>query len=120
MKYIAVKDCVLVLSSGVGIVKIETLESEKAKIEGKGIYSGELIISISSFTSSVCSLANSGVGVGVLIPTATKTKVENKFVVREGDFVQITVNGKDKTSLPVIEIVTVTILKAGQEKVKAN
>ena len=123
MKNIVVKDCTFVLSSGTGDITIDTAPSSKVKADGKEVYTGDLQISIKNFTSPTITVAKSGSGSGILKPTAQKTKVEGKFVVLEGDQTQITVNGQatsGSSTIPMSEIVTVTIQKANQDKVKGN
>lgn len=116
MNLIAVKDCTLSLSQGTGTITIQTPPSTKSKIDNKGIYAGNLTILITNYVGATIT---NGTGSGTLFPLSQKVKVENKIVCVEGDKTQITVTGVTVSGSPSSEIVTVTISKAGQNKIKA-
>ena len=102
-----------------GNVTITSPANQDAKINGKGIYSGPMNITISNWTNGTIT---NGVGVGVINPNAKYTKVDGKLVFLEGvESEQITVTGQISTQ-PYVDskVITVKINNAGQDGVKGE
>lgn len=113
-KNIAVKGCVLTFSVGTGTATITTPESTTTKINGNGVYSGPLSTSVSNFADPSTQIVQ-GMGVGVINPSATKTSVDGKKVVLEGDSCDVLVSGVHAVSgIPLSQTVNVKISNAGQ------
>lgn len=113
-KNIAVKGCVLTFSVGTGTATITTSESTTTKINGNGVYSGPLSISVSNFADPTTQIVQ-GMGGGVINPSATKTSVDGNNVVLEGDSCDVLVNGVHAVSgMPLSQTVNVKISNAGQ------
>lgn len=125
MKYAAVEGCTLELSSGSGMIQINTSPSTKGKVQGKGIYKGTMNISVSGFTSTNIPtwIPSSGSGSGVIIGSATKNMLEKQPIIKEEDSCTITINGQMKTGMstsPATDVITVKITNAGQSVMKVE
>lgn len=125
MKNAVVEGCTLELSSGSGMIQINTSPSTKGSIQGKGIYKGTMNISVSSFTSTNIPswIPSSGSGNGVIIGSATKNMLEKQPILKEEDSCTITINGKKKTgssTSPATDVITVKITNAGQSVMKVE
>lgn len=121
MKKIAAEGCTLELDKGNGVVSITTPASMTVKGDGKGLYRGQLAISISGYTGGSITVAGSGTGAGVINGSAEKTTIDGLAAVLEGDNVTVTVAGlkplESGGTEPTTENVKVTIKDAGQGKV---
>ena len=123
MKNVAVVGCTVTLSPGKGIAQISTQASLKVKADGKGIYFGNIDISVSGYSDSTITVPGSGSGKITIKPSAKKVKVEGDYVILEGDSGDAKINGKaqqGQTQVDVQSKVTAKIEVAGQVKVKAN
>jgi hypothetical protein len=128
VKNVAVQGCELSLtpdSSPPASVQITTPPSTKAKADGKSIYSGTLLITISGYTGGAITVPGSGATINPaqLSPGSTKMKVENQAVVLEGDSTTVTVTGQAQSGTTVItatQPVQIKIKSAGQTKVQAD
>ena len=120
MKLVAVEGCILTADTGTGNISINTNASQKCKVDGKGIYSGTLNISITGLSGSGFT---NGSGNGTLIGTGIYTSIDSQSVVLEGDkSTTITVTAT-MTAYPYSEITVptiVTINSAGQTVLKAE
>jgi hypothetical protein len=111
---VAIPGCVLALSAGTGTITIipASVTSAHCKAGGQGIY-----LSI-SFTVAgyVGSGISAGTGAGVIVGTATKVLTDGIKPVREKDKVTITIT--DSETPFGSTTVDVSVLTAGQTKVK--
>lgn len=125
MKNAVVEGCTLELSSGSGMIQINTSPSTKGSVQGKGIYKGTMNISVSGFTSTNVSswISGSGSGNGVIIGSSTKNMLEKQPILKEEDSCTITINGQKKTgssTSPATDVITVKITNAGQSVMKVE
>ena len=123
MKNVAVVGCSVTLSPGDGNKKITTQASMKVKADNKGIYFGPITVAVSAYTDSFITVTGSGSGSITIQPSAQKMKVENGFVILEGDSGTATINGmawSGQTQIAAQSDVTAKIEVAGQVKIKAN
>jgi hypothetical protein len=128
LKNIAVKDFQYNINVGGAVIgsgnlSVNTPVSTNAKVivgvDKKGIYAGSLNITVSNYADINIS---QGTGVGVINPSATKTKVDNQFVVLEGDSGDVVLSGVHPQSGSPVSgyTVNVKIISAGQTVVKAE
>ena len=116
-KLIAVEGCELTLSNGSAISVTITSPASKLKATNKGVYFGDINISISGFSSEK---VDSGSGKGIIRPTAKSVSRKKNKVIRVDDVSdQITIYGT-KSGEPATDIVTVKITDAGQNRDKAE
>lgn len=123
MKNVAVVGCTVTLSPGTGVAQITTQASLKVKADGKGVYFGPIDVSVSGYSDSVITVPLSGSGTITIQPTAQKVKVEDDYVILEGDSGSAMIDGmaqQGQTQVAVQSNVTAKIEVAGQVKVKAN
>jgi|GEM_PF-3846592 len=125
MKNAVVEGCTLELSSGSGMIQINTNPSTKGSVQGKEIYKGTMNISVSGFTSTNVPswIPGSGSGNGVIIGSATKNMLENQPIIKEEDSCTITINGQKQTGTntsPATDVITVKITNAGQSVMKVE
>lgn len=123
MKNVAVVGCTVTLSPGKGVTQISTQASLKVKADGKGVYFGNIDVSISSYFDSTITVPGSGSGTITIKPSAQKVKVDGDYVILEGDSGSAMISGKaqvGQTQVNVQSKVTAKIELAGQSKVKAN
>ena len=119
MKYIAVKDCILITDNTAAKATIIDAPSIKVKAEGKGVYKTPLKVQVVGATQG--SFTQTTPATSTIISTAKKVKADNILVILEGDKTNTPVqcpatdpNTGATTTIPV----TVTIQAAGQTKVK--
>lgn len=118
-EYIAVKDCTLKLSVGDGTKTVTTAPSSVFKIDGKGVYAKEIIVSITDYLGGAITDGN-GIGVGTIKSSAQYTKTEGEFVVLEGDeSEQFTIKGTASGSYAE-QVVTIKVQSAGQNFTKGE
>lgn len=123
MKNVAVVGCTVTLSPGKGVAQISTQASLKVKADGKGVYFGNIDVSISGYSDSTITVPGSGSGTITIKPSAQKVKVDGDYVILEGDSGSAMIRGKaqvGQTQVDVQSNVTAKIEVAGQVKVKAN
>ena len=122
-KNVVVEGCILVADSGAGTITISSAASSNSKIDGKGIYAGDITISISNFSGPGFT---GGSGSGTLSGSAQFVSVDGKHVVLEGDQSESISVGATITPQPISPPYTVTILtvvtitSAGQISVQAE
>lgn len=124
-KLAVVEGCTLQLSSGNGTIQITSVPSMKGKVQGKGIYCGQIDVSILAFTSSNIPnwISGSGSGNNSIIASAIKNKLENKPIVREEDSCLVTINGQVQSGnsvIPGTDVVTVRVVNSGQSVVRVE
>lgn len=124
MKSVAVKACTIaVKESGITFTSavIETPESQKVKIDGKGAYFGELTVTVSGIVY-LESYAVANPVVFTISPTAEKVSSHEKMAVLEGDE-SATVTGivgvKTPQDTKTFDM-TIYISDAGQDSVSAE
>lgn len=124
MKSVAVKACTIaVKESGITFTSavIETPESQKVKIDGKGAYFGELTVTVSGIVY-LESYAVANPVVFTISPTAEKVSSHEKMAVLEGDE-SATVTGivgvKTPQDTQTFDM-TIYISNAGQDSVLAD
>ena len=123
MKNVAVVGCTVTLSPGTGVAQITTQASLKVKADGKGVYFGNIDVSVSGYSDSTITVPGSGSGKITIQPSAQKVKVEGDYVILEGDSGDAMIDGmaqQGQTQVAVKSKVTAKIEVAGQMKVKAN
>ena len=123
MKNVAVVGCTVTLSPGTGVAQITTQASLKVKADGKGVYFGNIDVSVSGYSDSTITVPGSGSGTITIKPSAQKVKVEGDYVILEGDSGDAMIDGMaqhGQTQVAVKSKVTAKIEVAGQMKVKAN
>lgn len=123
MKNVAVVGCTVTLSPGKGVAQISTQASLKVKADGKGVYFGNIDVSVSGYFDSTITVSGSGRGTITIKPSAQKVKVDGDYVILEGDSGSAMISGKaqvGQTQVNVQSKVTAKIELAGQSKVKAN
>ena len=123
MKNVAVVGCTVTLSPGKGVAQISTQASLKVKADGKGVYFGNIDVSVSGYSDNTITVPGSGSGTITIKPSARKVKVEGDYVILEGDSGDAMIDGmaqKGQTQVAVKSKVTAKIQFAGQSKVKAN
>jgi len=125
-KYVAVEGCtVQVVAPAQGTVSITSQPSMKAKADGKGIYAGQLQISVSGLTQGSSGTATPGSATGAISPTASKTKAGTQLVLRVGDRVDGLVASDAQmpagsSTAPSPITFSVEITEAGQTKMKGT
>lgn len=117
MKNIVVQGCTLVCKFG-GVASIVTPPSSTTIIDNHNVYSGPLTISVTG--SSAGGADANATGVGILTPSSQYNQVDDKFVVLEGDKVDIVVNGATSKGSATTGTETVTITQAGQTSTSAD
>ena len=123
MKNVAVVGCTVTLSPGTGVAQITTQASLKVKADGKGVYFGNIDVSVSGYFDNTITVPGSGSGTITIKPSAQKVKVEGDYVILEGDSGDAMIDGmaqQGQTQVEVKSKVTAKIEVAGQIKVKAN
>ena len=123
MKNVAVVGCTVTLSPGTGVAQITTQASLKVKADGKGVYFGNIDVSVSGYFDNTITVPGSGSGTITIKPSAKKVKVEGDYVILEGDSGDAMIDGmaqQGQTQVAVKSKVTAKIEVAGQMKVKAN
>lgn len=123
MKNVAVVGCTVTLSPGTGVAQITTQASLKVKADGKGVYFGNIDVSVSGYSDSTITVPGSGSGKITIQPSAQKVKVEGDYVILEGDSGDAMIDGmaqQGQAQVAVKSKVTAKIEVAGQMKVKAN
>ena len=123
MKNVAVVGCTVTLSPGKGVAQISTQASLKVKADGKGVYFGNIDVSVSGYFDNTITVPGSGSGTITIKPSAKKVKVEGDYVILEGDSGDAMIDGmaqQGQTQVAVKSNVTAKIQFAGQSKVKAN
>ena len=123
MKNVAVVGCTVTLSPGKGVAQISTQASLKVKADGKGVYFGNIDVSVSGYFDNTITVPGSGSGTITIKPSAQKVKVEGDYVILEGDSGDAMIDGmaqQGQTQVAVKSKVTAKIQFAGQSKVKAN
>lgn len=123
MENVAVVGCTVTLSPGTGVAQITTQASLKVKVNGNGVYFGDIDVSVSGYSDSTITVPGSGSGTITIKPSAKKVKVEGDYVILEGDSGDAMIDGKaqqGQTQVDVQSKVTAKIEVAGQVKVKAN
>lgn len=123
MKNVAVVGCTVTLSPGKGVAQISTQASLKVKADGKGVYFGNIDVSVSGYFDNTITVPGSGSGTITIKPSAKKVKVEGDYVILEGDSGDAMIDGmaqQGQTQVAVKSKVTAKIQFAGQSKVKAN
>ena len=123
MKNVAVVGCTVTLSPGTGVAQINTQASLKVKADGKGVYFGNIDVSVSGYSDNTITVPGSGSGTITIKPSAQKVKVEGDYVILEGDSGDAMIDGmaqQGQTQVAVKSKVTAKIEVAGQIKVKAN
>ena len=123
MKNVAVVGCTVTLSPGKGVAQISTQASLKVKADGKGVYFGNIDVSVSGYFDNTITVPGSGSGTITIKPSARKVKVEGDYVILEGDSGDAMIDGmaqQGQTQVAVKSKVTAKIQFAGQSKVKAN
>ena len=123
MKNVAVVGCTVTLSPGKGVAQISTQASLKVKADGKGVYFGNIDVSVSGYFDNTITVPGSGSGTITIKPSARKVKVEGDYVILEGDSGDAMIDGmaqQGQTQVAVKSKVTAKIQLAGQSKVKAN
>jgi len=107
------------LSASAGSASITASPSTKDKLNGKGIFSGSMGVSVSGATQGSCVTAS---GAGSISPTATKDKAEGAAVIRKGDSTSVSVTGVDPSQMgaPCNFSVDVEVDDAGQDKAQGN
>ena len=123
MKNVAVVGCTVTLSPGKGVAQISTQSSLKVKADGKGVYFGNIDVSVSGYFDNTITVPGSGSGTITIKPSARKVKVEGDYVTLEGDSGDAMIDGmaqQGQTQVAVKSKVTAKIQFAGQSKVKAN
>lgn len=122
-KNVVVEGCVLVADSGAGTITISSDASSNSKIDGKGIYAGDITISISNFSGPGFT---NGSGSGTLSGSAQFVSVDGEHVVLEGDqseSINVTATITPPPATPPYTMTvptTVTITSAGQLSVQAE
>lgn len=125
LKNIAVDGCELELSVGTGdITIIGGQTTDNIKCDGKAAYTS-LAFMVSNFTGGDITVAKSGSGGGSIDASATKVKIMNCPAFLEGDKtnVPIVITGQKPSGTSTVVAtcnVTVSIKKAGQDKVKGE
>lgn len=113
----AVIDVVDAGQTGLGV--ITTPPSIKGLINGFGIHRGPISVTISGASAGTCVQAVPQPL--IILPTSTKVRLDNLFVIREGDQVVGAVSGNDtNTGLSCSIPVTVRVASAGQVKVRGD
>ena len=123
MKNVAVVGCTVTLNPGTGVAQITTQASLKVKADGKGVYFGNIDVSVSGYSDNTITVPGSGSGTITIKPSAQKVKVEGDYVILEGDSGDAMIDGmaqQGQTQVAVKSKVTAKIEVAGQMKVKAN
>ena len=123
MKNVAVVGCTVTLSPGKGVAQISTQASLKVKADGKGVYFGNIDVSVSGYFDNTITVPGSGSGTITIKPSAQKVKVEGDYVILEGDSGDAMIDGmaqQGQTQVAVKSKVTAKIQFSGQSKVKAN
>ena len=123
MKNVSVVGCTVTLSPGKGVAQISTQASLKVKADGKGVYFGNIDVSVSGYSDNTITVPGSGSGTITIKPSAQKVKVEGDYVILEGDSGDAMIDGmaqQGQTQVAVKSKVTAKIQFAGQSKVKAN
>ena len=123
MKNVSVVGCTVTLSPGNGVAQISTQASLKVKADGKGVYFGNIDVSVSGYSDNTITVPGSGSGTITIKPSARKVKVEGDYVILEGDSGDAMIDGmaqQGQTQVAVKSKVTAKIQFAGQSKVKAN
>ena len=123
MKNVAVVGCTVTLSPGKGVAQISTQASLKVKADGKGVYFGNIDVSVSGYFDNTITVPGSGSGTITIKPSAKKVKVEGDYVILEGDSGDAMIDGmaqQGQTQVAVKSKVTAKIQFAGQNKVNAN
>ena len=123
MKNVAVVGCTVTLSPGKGVAQISTQASLKVKADGKGVYFGNIDVSVSGYFDNTITVPGSGSGTITIKPSARKVKVEGDYVILEGDSGDAMIDGmaqQGQTQVAEKSKVTAKIQFAGQSKVKAN
>ena len=94
-----------------GVIQIISPPSMILKVNGKGVYRGPMIVSVTG--SSAGGAAGNATGTGVILPTAMKGQNNGMGYIREGDKGYITVYGSTRAPSPTVgtEIVTVKSCK---------
>jgi hypothetical protein len=130
-KLVAVDGMTLTITSaGVnGTITIVSMPSTKVLAGNKGVYSGELQLMVSGITGIPPAGSSSpGTATCSISPTATKTKAENKLVIRVGDKIQnVSAVGATEpnppppgNTKPSTIVFDIEITNAGQTKVLAE
>lgn len=114
MKNVVVEGCTISLSAGIGDKNIQSNPVQTGNVDGKKIYTGTMLVSISNYIDRQIGLTG-GVGVAVINGSASYITYDGLPVLLEGDKddkCMITgVVGNTPTTVPI----SVTISKAGQD-----
>lgn len=84
-KNVAVQGCTLTLNVGDGQKQITTQPSSVMKCSGKGVYTKEIVVSISGYTGGQITDPQTGAGSVTIKSSASSMKSEGEFVLLEGD-----------------------------------
>lgn len=120
MKYVAVEGMTISYNvGGVPATASETLgpASLTVKADGKGVYAGNLQITVTSATDG--SGATEGSGVGFFEPSSEFCTADGEKFLLEGDEASINVVGV-KNGEPYPWVLTAKVQSAGQTSVKAE
>lgn len=114
-----------------GTAVITSSPSSYEKIDGKGIYAGDVTVSVSGFKGGNISdgggyvVTTPGSGTDTLSPSSDSCKAGGEYVLREGDNVDVTVSGiitnstNPQDTRTVTQTVNVKISDAGQSYIKS-
>lgn len=121
MKNIAVQGCSIELSppstSPLTVITVTTQPNNNMKCDGKGVYTGQISVSISAYGSETITDMN-GAGPATIVSTAQYVKVDGQPVLLEGDEDNnCAISGTTGGQTAVTDIITVKISAAGQTSV---
>lgn len=120
MKYVAVEGMTLSFGDNeVGSVELGS-PSEKVLVDGKGVYAGQVTISLSDVANATVHGVE-GSGNGVFVPSSLKCDADGEALLLEGDKAYVSVMGKNsETGVDLPWVVMVEIVSAGQNSVSAE
>lgn len=82
---IAVQGCTLTFNVGDGQKQITTQPSSVMKCDGKGVYTKEIVVTVSGYTGGQITDPQTGAGSITIKSSASSVKSEGEFVLLEGD-----------------------------------
>jgi len=113
---IANEDLILTHDIDSATLTITSIPSTKVKANNQGVYRGQIVVTVTNGVSGSCL---EGAGIIIIPATATKVKLDNQSVMREGDEGSGVIVGV-QSGQPCDINITITIQSAGQSKVKAE
>ena len=121
LKNIVVENCQFSIEVGgviigSGNVSITSTASTNSKVDGNGIYAGQMAVSVSGYADASIT---GGSGSGMINPSAQYISVDSMPVVLEGDSGEVVLSGTNPQSGSPVSgyTVTVKVVSAGQSVV---